>query len=52
MRLKLDTCLVFSANPEDYTNRGRIVTPLKDRIGTVVRTHYPATAKEGIDIAN
>ena len=51
IRLQLDTCLVFSANPEDYTNRGRIVTPLKDRIGTVVRTHYPATAKEGIEIA-
>jgi magnesium chelatase subunit I len=41
VRLNLDVLLVFSANPEDYTNRGRIVTPLKDRIGTVVRTHYP-----------
>lgn len=41
VRLNLDVMLVFSANPEDYTNRGRIVTPLKDRIGTVVRTHYP-----------
>lgn len=41
IRLSLDVLLVFSANPEDYTNRGRIVTPLKDRIGTVVRTHYP-----------
>jgi magnesium chelatase subunit I len=41
IRLNLDILLVFSANPEDYTNRGRIVTPLKDRIGTVVRTHYP-----------
>jgi magnesium chelatase subunit I len=41
---------VFSANPEDYTNRGRIVTPLKDRIGSVVRTHYPETVEEGIKI--
>ena len=51
IRLNLDVCLVFSANPEDYTNRGRIVTPLKDRIGTVVRTHYPQTIDEGIRIA-
>lgn len=51
IRLNLDVCLVFSANPEDYTNRGRIVTPLKDRIGTVVRTHYPETLGEGIEIA-
>lgn len=51
IRLNLDVCLVFSANPEDYTNRGRIVTPLKDRIGSVVRTHYPETAAEGILIA-
>jgi magnesium chelatase subunit I len=51
MRLDLDVCLVFSANPEDYTNRGRIVTPLKDRIGSVIRTHYPRTADEGIRIA-
>ncbi len=43
VRLDLDLCLVFSANPEDYTNRGRIVTPLKDRIGSVIRTHYPLT---------
>lgn len=41
VRLDLDLVLFFSANPEDYTNRGRIVTPLKDRIGTVIRTHYP-----------
>src|SRR4051795_1212577 len=52
IRLNLDVCLVFSANPEDYTNRGRIVTPLKDRIGTVVRTHYPETMDEGIQISN
>jgi len=51
IRLELDVCLVFSANPEDYTNRGRIVTPLKDRIGSVIRTHYPETAAEGIEIA-
>lgn len=50
VRLPLDLCLVFSANPEDYTNRGRIVTPLKDRIGTVVRTHYPLTRELGIRI--
>lgn len=50
IRLNLDVCLVFSANPEDYTNRGRIVTPLKDRIGTVVRTHYPETIEEGIRV--
>jgi magnesium chelatase subunit I len=51
IRLNLDVCLVFSANPEDYTNRGRIITPLKDRIGSVIRTHYPETADEGIRIA-
>ena len=51
IRLNLDVCLVFSANPEDYTNRGRIVTPLKDRIGSVVRTHYPESVDEGIAIA-
>ena len=50
IRLNLDVCMVFSANPEDYTNRGRIVTPLKDRIGSVIRTHYPATVDEGIEI--
>ncbi|MCA8990386.1 MAG: sigma 54-interacting transcriptional regulator [Planctomycetaceae bacterium] len=52
IRLPLDLCLVFSANPEDYTNRGRIVTPLKDRIGTVVRTHYPVTREQGVQILN
>ena len=50
IRLNLDVCLVFSANPEDYTNRGRIVTPLKDRIGSVIRTHYPETIDEGITV--
>src|SRR4051794_22940703 len=51
IRLELDLCMVFSANPEDYTNRGRIVTPLKDRIGSVVRTHYPLTREIGIQIS-
>ena len=51
VRLDLDLCMVFSANPEDYTNRGRIVTPLKDRIGSVVRTHYPLTRELGIQIS-
>ncbi len=52
VRLNLDLCMVFSANPEDYTNRGRIVTPLKDRIGSVVRTHYPLTRELGIAISD
>src|SRR6185437_10848265 len=43
LRLPLDLVLVASANPEDYTNRGRIITPLKDRFGAEVRTHYPLT---------
>jgi magnesium chelatase subunit I len=50
VRLNLDVCMVFSANPEDYTNRGRIVTPLKDRIGSVIRTHYPLTRELGMRI--
>ena len=52
VRLELDLCMVFSANPEDYTNRGRIVTPLKDRIGSVVRTHYPLTRELGIAVSD
>ena len=52
IRLDLDLCLVFSANPEDYTNRGRIVTPLKDRIGSVIRTHYPLTREIGVAITD
>jgi len=52
VRLGLDICMVFSANPEDYTNRGRIVTPLKDRIGSVIRTHYPLTRSLGIQITD
>ncbi len=51
IRLNLDVCLAFSANPEDYTNRGRIVTPLKDRIGSVIRTHYPASTDEAMAIS-
>ncbi len=50
VRLPLDVALVFSANPEDYTARGKIVTPLKDRIGSEVRTHYAASIDEGIAI--
>lgn len=51
IRLELDLALMFSANPEDYTNRGRIVTPLKDRIGTVVRTHYPTSNELAMCVA-
>jgi magnesium chelatase subunit I len=50
VRLQLDVALVFSANPEDYTARGKIVTPLKDRIGSEIRTHYATTVEEGISI--
>ncbi|HEV7220750.1 MAG: magnesium chelatase [Terriglobales bacterium] len=50
IRLPLDVAMVFSANPEDYTARGKIITPLKDRIGSEVRTHYPASVEEGIAI--
>ncbi|MGB0717637.1 MAG: magnesium chelatase, partial [Phycisphaerae bacterium] len=50
IRLPLDVMMAFTANPEDYTNRGRIVTPLKDRIGSVVRTHYPTSSKQGVEI--
>jgi magnesium chelatase subunit I len=50
VRLELDVALVFSANPEDYTARGKIITPLKDRIGSEIRTHYPETVEEGIAI--
>jgi magnesium chelatase subunit I len=50
IRLKLDVMLVFTANPEDYTARGKIITPLKDRIGSEIRTHYPATRSHGIAI--
>ena len=50
VRLELDVAIVFSANPEDYTARGKIVTPLKDRIGSEIRTHYPETLEEGMAI--
>src|SRR5271170_5045105 len=50
VRLPLDVAIVFSANPEDYTARGKIVTPLKDRIGSEIRTHYPENVEEGIAI--
>src|SRR6266478_4492321 len=50
LRLPLDVLLVFSANPEDYTARGKIITPLKDRIGAEIRTHYPASLEEGMAI--
>jgi len=50
VRLPLDVAIVFSANPEDYTARGKIITPLKDRIGSEVRTHYPRTVQEGMAI--
>ena len=50
VRLALDVLLVFTANPEDYTARGKIITPLKDRIGSEIRTHYPATVAEGMSI--
>ena len=50
VRLRLDLALVFSANPEDYTARGKIITPLKDRIGSEIRTHYPRTRHEAMEI--
>src|SRR5689334_17420889 len=50
VRLPLDVMLVFTANPEDYTARGKIITPLKDRIGSEIRTHYPAALDHGMSI--
>ncbi|HEU4455064.1 MAG TPA: sigma 54-interacting transcriptional regulator [Longimicrobium sp.] len=50
VRLPLDVMMVFSANPEDYTARGKIITPLKDRIGAEIQTHYPRTPEEGMEI--
>jgi len=52
VRLPLDVFMVFSANPEDYTARGKIITPLKDRIGSEIRTHYPMTLEDGIRITS
>jgi magnesium chelatase subunit I len=51
VRLPLDLFVVASANPEDYTSRGRIITPLKDRLGSQIRTHYPRTLEDEIAIA-
>ena len=51
VQLPLDVLLVASANPEDYTNRGRMITPLKDRFGAQIRTHYPLEIDTEIDIA-
>ena len=50
VRLPLDVFIVATANPEDYTNRGRIITPLKDRYGAQIRTHYPASVEQEIEI--
>jgi magnesium chelatase subunit I len=51
VRLPVDVFVIASANPEDYTNRGRIITPLKDRFGSQIRTHYPRTTDLEIEIA-
>ncbi len=50
IRIPLDVMIVYSANPEDYTNRGNIITPLKDRIGSQIHTHYPRTLEVGMQI--
>jgi magnesium chelatase subunit I len=50
LRLPLDLLVVASANPEDYTNRGRIITPLKDRFGAEIRTHYPLRVEDEMDV--
>ena len=50
LRLPLDVLVVASANPEDYTNRGRIITPLKDRFGAEIRTHYPIELDAEVDV--
>jgi magnesium chelatase subunit I len=50
VRLPLDVFMVFTANPEDYTARGKIITPLKDRIGSEIRTHYPEGVETGVQI--
>jgi magnesium chelatase subunit I len=52
VRLPIDVSMVFTANPEDYTARGKIITPLKDRIGSEVRTHYPTTLEHGVQITS
>ena len=50
VRMPLDVVMVFSANPEDYTNRGNIITPLRDRINSQIMTHYPLSREQGIEI--
>jgi magnesium chelatase subunit I len=50
IRLALDVCIVYTANPEDYTNRGSIITPLKDRIDSQIMTHYPASIADAMSI--
>lgn len=50
IRIPLDLMIVYSANPEDYTNRGNLITPLKDRIGSQIHTHYPRTLEIGMQI--
>ena len=50
IRLALDICIVYTANPEDYTNRGSIITPLKDRIDSQILTHYPASLEDAMAI--
>lgn len=52
VRIPLDIVIMFSANPEDYTNRGNIITPLKDRIDSQIITHYPRTIEDGISITD
>jgi magnesium chelatase subunit I len=50
VRLPIDVAMVFTANPEDYTARGKIITPLKDRLGSEIRTHYPQSLEQGVAI--
>ena len=52
VRLPLDLLIVYSANPEDYTNRGNIITPLKDRIGSQIITHYPRDLEDAVRITS
>jgi magnesium chelatase subunit I len=52
VRMPLDLAMVFSANPEDYTNRGNIITPLRDRINSQIVTHYPLTREQGLEITS
>jgi magnesium chelatase subunit I len=52
VRIPLDVCIVYTANPEDYTNRGNIITPLRDRIASQILTHYPRTIAESTRITD